>query len=274
MGFPHLMPLSTPENFPMRAQATTARAVAGFLLDLSLAVILLFALTLICGLVWGVGRGMQIGLDGENLSNPATLVSSLGQPSAIAIIVMTLFSTGAAALLVYWWRRRASFEERAYSHRAALRWETLGWVVITATATFLVSVALSALGQHYGIKPQPSNLSLIEAASASHPVFMFLFGVLIAPAYEELLFRRVLFGRLWQAGKPWLGVALSSAAFALMHEIPGMGGNTWQATALLWGIYGAMGAAFALVYWRTRTLWAAIGAHALNNAIALLLLKL
>lgn len=246
--------------------------MAGFLLDLSLAVVLLLALTLICGLAWGLMRAVQMGLDGKNLGDPAAVISSLGQPSAIAIIVMTLFSTGAAALLVYWWRRRASFEERTYSYRAALRHETWGWVGITAAATFLVSVALGALGQRYGIKPQPSNLSLIEAASASHPIFMLLFGVLIAPAYEELLFRRVLFGRLWQAGKPWLGVALSSGAFAFMHEIPGMSGNTWQATVLLWGIYGAMGAAFALVYWRTGTLWAAVGAHALNNVIALTLL--
>lgn len=247
-------------------------AVAGFLLDLSLAVVLLLALTVVCGLAWGVMRGVQLGLRGENLGDPAALVSSLGQPSAIAVIGMTLFSTGAAALLVYWWRRRASFEERVFSHRAALRFQTWGWAGVAGIATFIASAALSALGQRYGVKPQPSNLSLIEAASASHPVFMLLFGVLIAPAYEELLFRRVLFGRLWQAGKPWLGVALSSGAFALMHEIPGMGGNAWQATALLWGIYGAMGAAFALVYWRTGTLWAAIGAHALNNVIALTLL--
>ena len=268
------MPLPTPETLPKRAQATTASTVAGFLLDLSLAVVLLLALTVVCGLAWGVMRGVQIGLGGGNLSSPATLISSLGQPSAIAIICMTLFSTGAAALLVYWWRRRASFDERVASHRAALRFETWAWVGVTGATTVIVSAALGALSQHFGIRPQPSNLSLIEAASATHPVFMLLFGVLIAPAYEELLFRRVLFGRLWQAGKPWLGVVLSSGAFALMHEIPGMGGNTWQATALLWGIYGAMGAAFALVYWRTRTLWAAIGAHALNNGIALLLLKL
>ena len=268
------MALPTSEPLPKHTQATAAGAIAGILLDLLLAVVLLLALTLVCGLVWGAVRGVQLGLGGENLSDPTILISSLGHPSAVAIVVMSLFSTGAAALLVYWWRGRASFEERTYSHRVALRWETWTWAGITAAATFLISISLSALGQHYGIKPQPSNLSLIEATSASHPVFMLLFGVLIAPAYEELLFRRVLFGRLWRAGKPWLGVALSSAAFALMHEIPGMGGNTWQATALLWGIYGAMGAAFALVYWRTRTLWAAIGAHALNNAIALLLLKL
>ena len=99
---------------------------------------------------------------------------------------------------------------------------------------------------------------MIEAAFAASPVFLLLFGVFIAPAYEELLFRRVLFGRLWACGRPWLGVVLSSAAFALMHEIPGTTGNSWQATGVLWLTYGVMGAAFAGVYWRTRTLWAPI----------------
>jgi len=37
----------------------------------------------------------------------------------------------------------------------------------------------------------------------------------------------------------------------------------------LWVIYGGMGAAFAWVYRRTGTLWAAVIAHAVNNAIAL-----
>ena len=35
-----------------------------------------------------------------------------------------------------------------------------------------------------------------------------------------------------------------------------------------------MGAVFAAVYWRTRTLWAAYAAHALNNAVALAVMKL
>ena len=128
---------------------------------------------------------------------------------------------------------------------------------------------MSALGQALDISPEPTNLAVIEAAFTASPIFMWLFGTLIAPAYEELLFRRVLFGRLWAAGRPWLGVVLSSAAFALMHEIPGASGNGLAATGMLWLTYGFMGAAFALVYWRTRTLWAAISAHALNNAIAL-----
>ena len=124
-----------------------------------------------------------------------------------------------------------------------------------------------------GLVPEPP-ISRSSRAFLSNPIFLALFGVLIAPAYEELLFRRVLFGRLWAAGRPWLGVALSSVAFAFLHEIPGTSGNSWQATGVLWLTYGFMGAAFALVYWRTRTLWAPIAAHALNNAVALALVRL
>ena len=38
-------------------------------------------------------------------------------------------------------------------------------------------------------------------------------------------------------------------------------------------LLGAL-AVFAAVYWRTRTLWAAYAAHALNNALALAVMKL
>ena len=57
-----------------------------------------------------------------------------------------------------------------------------------------------------------------------------------------------------------------------MHEVPGVGGNPLEATLLLWLVYGGMGAAFAWVYWKTGTLWAAIGAHALNNLVSCLIL--
>lgn len=246
------------------------RPLAGFFLDLAIAVGALLVLSFACGAVWAAFKGAQ----GAAATDSASVMRALGEPGAIAMIWMTLVSTGGTALLAYRWRRRATREERAVSAQAARRIGTWGWVVATAAATVLVASGLDFLGRHFGIEPQPANLALIEAAFAASPVFMLLFGVFIAPAYEELLFRRVLFGRLWASGRPWLGALLSSAAFALMHEMPGARGNSWQATGVLWLTYGLMGAAFAFVYWRTRTLWAAIGAHSLNNAIALALLNL
>jgi len=258
---------------PLPPRSRLGGPLAGFFLDLAIAVGSLLILSLASGAVWAAFKGVQIVARG-GAADPASLLRALQEPGAIAMIWMTLVSTGGAALLVYWWRRRATDQERAVSGQAVRRISTWGWVVATATATFMVSSGLGFLGQRFGIEPQPANLALIEAAFDASPFLMLLFGVIIAPAYEELLFRRVLFGRLWASGRPWLGVLLSSAAFALMHEIPGTTGNSWQATGVLWATYGFMGAAFALVYWKTRTLWAAIAAHALNNAIALTLLNL
>ncbi len=251
------------------------RPVAGFFLDLLIAVVVLFGLTLACGAAWGAVRGVQqVMQQGGSAMDAASVIERIGQPGAIAVLWITLISTGGAALLLYFWRRRASVVEFEASKAALGRASTWVWVLLTAVATFGFSSAVSWLGQRFGTPPEPTNLAVIEAAYAASPGFMIIFGVLIAPAYEELLFRRVLFGRLWYAGRPLLGLALSAAAFALVHEIPGLTGNGWQATVALWLTYGFMGAAFAGLYWRTRTLWAAIAAHALNNAIALWLLRL
>ncbi|KAG1279996.1 hypothetical protein G6F64_014552 [Rhizopus arrhizus] len=74
----------------------------------------------------------------------------------------------------------------------------------------------------------------MQNAIARFPLFLVLFAVVLAPAYEELLFRRVLFGRLWKAGRPWLGIILSSLAFALVHEVPGLSKNSLLGMLQLW----------------------------------------
>ena len=258
---------------PAAALARPDRPLAGFFLDLAITIGAMLSLSVACGTVWAMFKGAQLAVRGA-APDPTAIMRAIGQPDALAMIWMTLVSTGGAALVVYFWRRRATRSERRVSWQASRKISTWGWVLATAAATFLFSTAITSVSQSLGVKPEPTNLAIIEEAFLGNPVFLSLFGVLIAPAYEELLFRRVLFGRLWAAGRPWLGVALSSAAFALLHEIPGTTGNSWQATGVLWLTYGFMGAAFALVYWRTRTLWAAIAAHALNNAVALALLGL
>lgn len=235
----------------------------------------MFALLVSTGFIWAVLKGVRIGMrDGFAGMDATALVHAVGKPGAVATIVMVLVSTGGAALLLYFWRRRATPAERAYSRQAALRKSTWGKVALVGVGVFLLSSLGARLGQALGISPNPTNLALIKDVFASHPLFLILFAVVLAPAYEELLFRRVLFGRLWAAGWPWLGAVLSSVAFALAHELPGANGNGPLATLLLWAIYATMGMAFAWLYRRTGTLWAPVGAHMLNNALALSLLGL
>jgi len=100
-------------------------------------------------------------------------------------------------------------------------------------------------------------------------MLLLLFAVVLAPIYEEMLFRRVLFGRLWRDGWPLLGAVCSAVLFAFMHEPPLVGDKALAAQLPLWLVYTCMGLAFAWVYRRTGSLVAPIIAHGLNNAFAI-----
>ena len=271
--------MSDPQAGPVTVVAAPAgppragRAIGGFFIDLAIALAVMLVVSFAAYAVWGVLRAVQVAMQGDvDPGDAAALMQAIGQPGGVAMIWVTLSSTGAAALVPYYFRRRASAVERKAAQAALRRGSTWAWVAATALAVFAMSALVTTLGKQFGVEPEPTNQAPIQQALAASPWFVGVFVVLIAPMYEELLFRRVLFGRLWAAGRPWLGMWLAGFAFALMHEPPGLTGNGGPATLLLWTVYTGMGVAFAWVYRRTGTLWAPIAAHALNNALALLVL--
>lgn len=257
-----------PPALPKAPQRKPGSPIAGFLIDLGIATLSLLALSMASGLLWGLYRAVIVVRDTGAQAADA-LAQQVGQPGALAQILMAVFATGGAAIFLYFLRRRADATERRASLEAARRPSTWGWTALVAVGVIIGSNGIAWLARQAGIEPVPTNLALMEQALARFPWFLALFAIVLAPAYEELLFRRVLFGRLWQAGRPWLGMLLSSLAFALVHEVPGTSANGPWEIAQLWLVYGGMGAAFAWLYQRTGTLWAPIVAHALNNAIAL-----
>ncbi|PPT98043.1 CPBP family intramembrane glutamic endopeptidase [Xanthomonas arboricola] len=244
----------------------------GFGIDVLIATGLLLSLSVAGFALWGVFRGVSAvqaaKAQGLTLSS-SEIMATIGQPGVLVQLLTALVSTASPALLLHYWRRRATADEHRASRAAARRASTWGWTALIAVGVFLLSNLVSVAASALGIKPVPTNLPLMEEAIRQWPLALVVFAVAIAPAYEELLFRRVLFGRLLAAGRPWLGIALSSAIFALVHEVPGVSGNGPAAIAQLWLVYGGMGAAFAWLYWRTGTLWAPIVAHGVNNATAL-----
>lgn len=260
---PPSVPVAAGRPAPLRAFTADLLLAAGILLLVSLA----------AGIAWGALRGVMLSLEaaksGQAAASGADLAARIGQPGALTQLLMAMLSTGAAALVLYFWRRRASAAERAFSHQQLRRPVTWGWIFGVAGVVFAGSSAIAWLGRQFGIEPTPTNLPLMQQAMAQFPVFLAVFAIALAPAYEELLFRRVLFGRLWAAGKPVLGLVLSSLAFAFLHEVPFLSDRTMAETAQLWLVYGGMGAAFAGLYWRTGTLWAPVIAHGINNTIAL-----
>jgi membrane protease YdiL (CAAX protease family) len=265
-------PSPRPVPTPAAGTAPLLPPLLGFGIDVLIATGLLLSLSVAGFALWGVFRGVSAvqaaKAQGLTLSS-SEIMATIGQPGVLVQLLTALVSTASPALLLYYWRRRATADEHRASRAAARRASTWGWTALIAVGVFLLSNLVSVAASALGIKPVPTNLPLMEEAIRKWPLALVVFAVAIAPAYEELLFRRVLFGRLLAAGRPWLGIALSSAIFALVHEVPGVSGNGPAAIAQLWLVYGGMGAAFAWLYWRTGTLWAPIVAHGVNNATAL-----
>lgn len=254
---------------PSPPPASPGRPLLGFFIDLLLGI----GMTLVAGLgtmlLWGLARGWMLAAEARRQGiqlDGSAITRALGQPDVLVQMLMALAGTASAALLLYFWRRPANAVERARSHAAATCPATWGWVAVVTLAVFAFSSLASVAAGAVGIDLSPGNLPLVEQGLLRQPLFLIAFAVVLAPVFEELLFRRVLFGRLLAAGRPWLGIGLSSAAFALAH---GASGGGWLGSVLVWGVYATMGAAFAWVYWRTGTLWASIATHALNNAAAL-----
>lgn len=246
------MPPSRPMS-PMPEQSPAA-AWLGFAADALCAIGLLLLLSLVAGALWALAGGAAV----PGMS-----------PGVLAQMGMAVLATGGTAVLLYLWRGRASASQWQQSLQAISRPSTWGWSLLTAGLVFAGSAGVSWLFSRFSALPAPSNMALMEQAATQYPVLLVLFAVLLAPFYEELLFRRVLFGRLARAGLVLPGIVLSSLLFAMSHEIPGLGTQGWAAMLQLWLIYGGMGAAFAWLYHRTGTLMAPFAAHAMNNAAAL-----
>ena len=80
----------------------------------------------------------------------------------------------------------------------------------------------------------------------------------ITPLSEEIFFRGFIFGGLLPRLGPWPAIVASAAIFSAFHLSIGV----------LIPIF-ITGFLFAWLYWRTGSLWAAIGVHAGQNSLAL-----
>lgn len=90
----------------------------------------------------------------------------------------------------------------------------------------------------------------------------FITVCILAPIFEEILFRGILLRGLLQKGiSPIIAIFLSSFLFGLAHL------NPWQFLGA-----GLLGAVFGYVYYRTKSLWICMFLHALNNTISFIMM--
>ena len=206
----------------------------------------------------------------SGLGNAITSMQWSAPNPVLGQLVSAVFVTGLTSYIVYRMRCPATAVERQLAWAAFSQAKTWQWVLIGSLGVIVINALVTQWLTQLGIAMHPTNSDLIHQAMMQFPTFLILFVVIIAPLYEELLFRRVFFGRFLRAGQPRTGVCISSMAFAVLHEIPGQSMNGWTALLFLWLVYGAMGCVLAIVYQRTQALWVSVVVHGCNNFVALL----
>jgi len=146
---------------------------------------------------------------------------------------------------------------------------SLGWTFPIPHA-FLVlaggpvlAITLSALGAILGAPSDRSDIEVLIKSRGSLAAII-LFGVVLAPIFEEMLFRGFLLPLLARSMGPWLGIALTAVPFALLHGAQ----NHWAWQPVL--LIGIAGIAFGYVRYKTGSTTAAFLMHSAYNATGFL----
>ncbi|GAB1406600.1 hypothetical protein MASR1M8_05190 [Thermomonas brevis] len=200
---------------------------------------------------------LQLGLMATQAAIPASLAGAM------------LLEQACMVLALLWWDRWRPLP--APTAPLPTPWpRRKAWLVgaLGGCLLLLLNPALTWLLGQAGIEvPIPANDALIRESLAQAPLLEMASIGLLAPWLEERFVRGRLFGRFRNAGKPVVGLVLTSLLFALLHEFgpdPGQRVAEWLA---LIGLYAWMGAMFGLLYLWSGRLQTAIVAHAVNNLV-------
>lgn len=145
-----------------------------------------------------------------------------------------------------------------------LRPADLGWGLLTWLGAFGSVVVIGMIIDPFE-QLQGSNTDVLtDDPTIATIVAMSFVAVVLAPLFEELLFRGLLLRSLASALPGPLAVAVQGLAFGLVHFQPDEGlGNVGIVVSL-----GAVGAAFGVGAYLSRRLGPAIVGHAIFNAVA------
>lgn len=135
--------------------------------------------------------------------------------------------------------------------RQLFAWGTLA-LLASLFLTTVYTIIATAIAPSLVPSPLPSDLDLSELRWLAFAII-----VVVGPVAEETFFRGFLFAGLVRRLGTASSIAISSVLFAVAHVDPALFGP-----ALL------SGSVFALVYWRTGSVWPAILAHTAQNAVA------
>jgi len=143
------------------------------------------------------------------------------------------------------------------------------WTPLIYLITIILLLFVGLLNQYlltnfFDIEIKPQDiLERFKELENSFEISIFVIGsAVIAPIYEELLFRGIIFPTLIQKTNFTIALVLSSLIFAVLH---------FHLSALL--PLFVLSIILSITYLYTSTIWASISLHALFNLISIIAVK-
>ncbi len=113
-----------------------------------------------------------------------------------------------------------------------------------------------------------ANENAIRSVLSEYPLIIIISSVILAPIIEEITFRKIFRVAL---DTKWLYILTSAFVFGFLHAITDLD----NILDLLYIIpYGALGGAFAYMYYDTKSIYTSMVVHFLHNAITIALILL
>jgi membrane protease YdiL (CAAX protease family) len=143
-------------------------------------------------------------------------------------------------------------------------WRSLGWTIPSRGAWLCIlagpvlAIALAALSAVLRAPEEPVIQNLMTDRASL--IAVVTFGSLLAPVFEELVFRGFVFPLLARSLGAWPGIILTALAFALLHGSQ----FHWAWQSIL--IIGLAGVAFGLARYQTGSTAAATAIHVGYNS--------
>lgn len=116
------------------------------------------------------------------------------------------------------------------------------------------------------------NQQLIESITTSYPVIMIFVSCILAPIVEEMLFRGIVFGWIYE-WNPKMAHLISAFIFGFIHIMSAVfAGNLLEWVQIF--SYGLMGFALSYLYEKQNNIYVPILSHMMNNIISMCLVLL
>ena len=145
--------------------------------------------------------------------------------------------------------------------------------IIYACVTGLVSIYIvnligGLISMFLSGESMSENQALINMISQSHPFIILVTSVFLAPIVEEIIFRGMIFGWLYE-WNTWVAHVVSGFLFGFVHiMIPVLQGNASEWLHIV--SYFAMGIVLSVLYEKKNNIFVPMMTHAANNLVVIL----